>query len=71
MTRTKRILALFLAVVLCFIALPFSVSADEASSELPTESIVESQPEEIPEENTHNAIGSGADNQRAAFFCFR
>ena len=39
----KRILSLLLAVVLMFGTLPFSVSADEASSELPTESIVESQ----------------------------
>ena len=52
MTHTKkRILALFLAVVLCFSALPFSVSADELSGELPTESTVESQPEETPAEN--------------------
>ena len=47
MTHTKkRILAMLLAVVLCFSSLPFSVSADEASSELPTESTLESQPEE-------------------------
>ena len=47
MTHTKkRILTMLLAVVLCFSALPFSVSADEASSELPTESTLESQPEE-------------------------
>ena len=32
MTRTKKILALFLAVVLMFSALPFSVSADEIES---------------------------------------
>ena len=51
MTHTKkRILALFLAVVLCFSALPFSVSADEVSGKLPTESTVESQAEEIPAE---------------------
>ena len=50
MTHTKkRILAMLLAVVLCFSALPFSVSADEISSELPTESSVESQPEETEE----------------------
>ena len=42
-TMKKRILSLLLAVALMFSALPFSVSADEASSELPTESIVESQ----------------------------
>ena len=47
MTHTKkRILSLLLAVVLMFGALPYSVSADEASSELPTESTLESQPEE-------------------------
>ena len=40
MIRTKRILALFLAVVLIFSALPFSVSADELSGELSTESTV-------------------------------
>ncbi len=50
MTHTKkRILAMLLAVVLCFSSLPFSVSADEFSSELPTESSVESQPEETEE----------------------
>ena len=46
MKTKKRILAMLLAVVLMFSALPFSVSADEISSELPTESTVESQPEE-------------------------
>ena len=63
MTHTKkRILAMLLAVVLCFCALPFSVSADEVSSEPPTESTVESQPEESqaeePEEQApaENAI---------------
>ena len=46
MTHTKkRILAMLLAVVLMFGTLPFSVSADEISSELPTESTVETQPE--------------------------
>ena len=50
MTHTKkRILAMLLAVVLMFSALPFSVSADEISSELPTESSVESQSEETEE----------------------
>ena len=49
MKTKKRILAMLLAVVLCFSALPFSVSADEVSSELPTESSVESQPEETEE----------------------
>ena len=52
MTHTKkRILAMLLAVVLCFSCLPFSVSADEISSELPTESTVEGQPESQPEES--------------------
>lgn len=37
MTRTKRILALFLAVVLMFSALPFSVSADEIESMMETD----------------------------------
>ena len=50
MTHTKkRILAMLLAVVLMFSALPFSVSADEVSSEPPTESTVETQPEETEE----------------------
>ena len=50
MTHTKkRILAMLLAVVLIFSALPLSVSADEVSSALPTESTVESQPEETEE----------------------
>ena len=50
MTHTKkRILAMLLAVVLCFSALPFSVSADELPGELSTESTVESQPEETEE----------------------
>ena len=49
MTHTKkRILAMLLAVVLMFSSLPFSVSADEVSSELPTESTVESQLAELP-----------------------
>ena len=46
---------MLLAVVLCFSALPFSVSADEASSELPTESTVERQPEETPAEETEES----------------
>lgn len=53
MIRTKkRILAMLLAVVLCFSSLPFSVSADEISSEVPTESTIESRPEESPAEET-------------------
>ena len=49
MKTKKRILAMLLAVVLCFSSLPFSVSADEVSSEPPTESTVESQSEETEE----------------------
>ena len=57
MTHTKkRILAMLLAVVLCFSALPFSVSADEVSSSLPSESTVESQPEESQAEETEEPI---------------
>ena len=52
MILTKRILAMLLAVVLCFSSLPFSVSADEVSSELSTESTVESQPEESQAEDS-------------------
>ena len=52
MTRTKRIFALLLAVVLMFGTLPFSVSADEITSELLMESTLESQPEETPAEET-------------------
>ena len=56
MTHTKkRILAMLLAVVLCFSALPFSVSADEVSSEPPTESTVESQPKESQAEETEES----------------
>ena len=56
MKTKKRILAMLLAVVLCFSALPFSVSADEISSEPPTESTVESQPEESQAEETEEPI---------------
>ena len=52
MKTKKRILAMLLAVVLCFSALPFSVSADEISGELSSESTVESQPEEFQAEET-------------------
>ena len=56
MTHTKkRILAMLLAVVLCFSALPFSVSAEELPGELSTESPVESQPEEPPAEETEES----------------
>ena len=56
MTHTKkRILALLLAVVLCFSALPFSVSADEVSSSLPSESTVETQPEASQAEETEES----------------
>ena len=45
MTHTKkRILAVLLAVVLCFSALPFSVSADELPGELSAKISLESQP---------------------------
>lgn len=46
----KKILSLLLAVVLCFSALPFSVSANELSSALPTESLPEESPAEETEE---------------------
>ena len=52
MKTKKRILAMLLAVVLCFSTLPFSVSADEVSSEPPTGSTVESQLAELPAEET-------------------
>ena len=56
MTHTKkRILAMLLAVVLCFSSLPFSVSADEVSSEPPTESTVETQPEASQAEETEES----------------
>ena len=63
MTHTKkRLLAMLLAVVLCFSTLPFSVSADEVSSELPTESTVESQPEETPAEDSAPSDGETAES---------
>lgn len=46
---------MLLAVVLMFSALPFSVSADEVSSEHPTESTVESQPKESQAEETEES----------------
>ena len=56
MTHTKkRILAMLLAVVLMFSSLPFSVSADEVSSALPTESTVETQPEASQAEETEES----------------
>ena len=55
MKTKKRILAMLLAVVLMFSSLPFSVSADEVSSELPTESTVESQPKESQAEETEES----------------
>ena len=56
MTHTKkRILAMLLAVVLMFSALPFSVSADEVSSEPPTGSTVESQLAELPAEKSEES----------------
>ncbi len=63
MTHTKkRILAMLLAVVLTFSALPFSVSADEVSSEPPTESTVESQPEESQAEDSAPSGGESLEN---------
>ena len=62
MKTKKRLLAMLLAVVLCFSALPFSVSADEVSSELPTESTVESQPEETPAEDSAPSDGETLGN---------
>ena len=63
MTHTKkRILAMLLAVVLCFSALPFSVSADELPGELSTESTVESQPEETPAEDSTPSDGETAES---------
>ena len=55
MKTKKRILAMLLAVVLCFSALPFSVSADELPGELSTESTVESQPKESQAEETEES----------------
>ena len=63
MTHTKkRILAMLLAVVLMFGTLPFSVSADEVSSGPPTESTVESQPEETPAEDSTPSDGETAES---------
>ena len=62
MKTKKRILAMLLAVVLMFSALPFSVSADEVSSEPPTESTVESQPEETPAEDSTPSDGETAES---------
>lgn len=62
MKTKKRILAMLLAVVLMFSALPFSVSADEVSSEPPTESTVESQPEETPAEDPAPSDGETLGN---------
>ena len=63
MTHTKkRILAMLLAVVLMFSALPFSVSANEVSSGPPTESTVESQPEETPAEDPAPSDGETLGN---------
>ncbi len=63
MTHTKkRILAMLLAVVLMFSALPFSVSADEVSSALSTESTVESQPKESQAEDSAPSGGESLEN---------
>ena len=53
---------MLLAVVLCFSALPFSVSADELPGELSTESTVESQPEETPAEDSTPSDGETAES---------
>ena len=53
---------MLLAVVLCFSSLPFSVSADEISSGPPTESTVESQPEETPAEDSTPSDGETAES---------
>ena len=63
MTHTKkRILAMLLAVVLMFSSLPFSVSADEVSSEPPTESTVETQPEASQAEDSTPSDGESLEN---------
>ena len=62
MKTKKRILAMLLAVVLCFSSLPFSVSANEVSSGPPTESTVESQPEETPAEDSTPSDGEILEN---------
>ncbi len=62
MKTKKRILAMLLAVVLMFSALPFSVSADELPGELSTESTVESQPEETPAEDSTPSDGETAES---------
>ena len=62
MKTKKRILAMLLAVVLMFSSLPFSVSADEISSELPTESTVESQPGESQAEDSTPSDGETAES---------
>ena len=62
MKTKKRILAMLLAVVLCFSTLPFSVSADEISSEFPAESTVESQPEESQAEDSTPSDGETAES---------
>ena len=53
---------MLLAVVLMFSSLPFSVSADEVSSELPTESTVESQPKESQAEDSAPSGGESLEN---------
>ena len=62
MKTKKRILAMLLAVVLCFSTLPFSVSADEISSALSTGSTVETQPEETPAEDSTPSDGETAES---------
>ena len=60
----KRILSLFLAVVLCFSALPFSVSADEITSEPSMENTLESQSEETEESTQTDGIITISDSSR-------
>ena len=62
MKTKKRILAMLLAVVLMFSSLPFSVSADEVSSEPPTESTVETQPEASQAEDSTPSDGETAES---------
>ena len=70
MKTKKRILAMLLAVVLMFSSLPFSVSADEVSSELPTESTVESQSEETEEPSSNETEPSPSRTAPGMCRCF-
>ena len=57
MKTKKRILAMLLAVVLCFSCLHFSVSADEVSSEPPTEITIGTQPEDVYKRQALSQVG--------------